>query len=173
MPKSYQDLCEFFCFCNTGEKRKSVRIINLKKKQTKKHVTRKIRTRSFSLLRIPPHHLQAHRRLAREPGDGRSAYHVLPKCPHDVPLGHTGRGPASPHRPPPHATALSCSLVGLDTQSPGCHERRGCRGPDAPLAKPLSQRFRGRGGEGGGSRLRGGHGVNRRCPGGTRQFSQP
>lgn len=66
------------------------------------------------MLRIPPHHLQAHRRLAREPGDGRSAYHVLPKCPHDVPLGHTGRGPASPHRPHPprHSSQLQSRGLG-------------------------------------------------------------
>lgn len=65
------------------------------------------------------------------------------------PSGIRDEDPHPPHpTPPPHATALSCSLVGLDTQSPGCHERRGCRGPDAPLAKPLSQRFRGRGGGG-------------------------
>lgn len=63
----------------------------------------------FSSLRIPPHHLQVHRRLAPEPEDA-GAYHVLPSVLTMFrPLGQKEQGPTSPH---PLATALSCSPVG-------------------------------------------------------------
>lgn len=105
--------------------------------------------RSFSLLRIPPHHLQAQGRLAREPEDGRPAYRGLQNVLTMSPSGRqTGRRSASPHHLPPSATALSCSSVGLDTPSPRCHVMRGHGQSRRPNSEATSSAVSGWGGGG-------------------------